>query len=79
MNKKTILGTAQLIQQYGIANKELNYNNKTAFQILNQSLKFGINRWEELQIDPQANVIEPFPREGINTVLNTLDTHSKCK
>ena len=46
MNKKTILGTAQLIQKYGIANKELNFNNKKAFQILNQSLKFGINRWD---------------------------------
>ena len=41
--------------------------------------EFGINRWEHLQIDPQANAIEPFPREGVNTVLVTLDTHvTKC-
>lgn len=44
------------------------------------NLKEGqsINRWEQLPINPQANAIEPFSREGINTVLHTLDSHSKC-
>ena len=44
------------------------------------NLKEGqsINRWEYLPINPQANAIEPFHREGVNTVLDTLDTHSKC-
>ena len=44
------------------------------------NLKEGqsINRWEHLPINPQANAIEPFHREGVNTVLHALDNHSKC-
>ena len=41
--------------------------------------EFGINRWEHLQINPQDNCIEPFRRLGVNTVLDTLDKHSKCE
>ena len=41
--------------------------------------EFGINRWEPLQINPQDNCIEPFRRLGVNTVLDTLDKHSKCE
>ena len=40
--------------------------------------EFGINRWEALQMNPQDNCIEPFKRIGNNTVLDTLDKHSKC-
>tara|TARA_B110001469_G_scaffold118208_1_gene124769 strand:- start:160 stop:633 length:474 start_codon:yes stop_codon:yes gene_type:complete len=40
--------------------------------------EYGINRWEYLQIDPQANAIEPFKRIGVNTILETLDTHTQC-
>tara|TARA_B100000900_G_scaffold398460_1_gene399826 strand:+ start:641 stop:1054 length:414 start_codon:yes stop_codon:yes gene_type:complete len=35
----------------------------------------GINRFQFLHLDPQKNVIEPFPRLGNNTVLETLDNH----
>ena len=35
----------------------------------------GINRWEPLFFDPQKNCIEPFQRNGDNTVLHTLDQH----
>ena len=47
----------------------------------NYTLKeYGINRWELLPIDPQKNAIEPFEREGKNTVLETLDAHTtNCK
>ena len=38
--------------------------------------EFGINRWEWLPIDPQANAVEPFRRIGENTVLDTLDNHT---
>tara|TARA_B100001287_G_scaffold198323_1_gene167856 strand:+ start:106 stop:561 length:456 start_codon:yes stop_codon:yes gene_type:complete len=38
----------------------------------------GINRWQPLFFDPQKNCIEPFERRnGVNTVLNTLDKHVK--
>ena len=36
------------------------------------------NRWLELHLNPQDNSIEPFPRTGDNSVLNTLDTFEKC-
>ena len=35
----------------------------------------GINRWEPLFFDPQKNCIEPFDRNGSNTVLEVLDKH----
>jgi len=35
----------------------------------------GINRWEPLFFDPQKNAIEPFKRQGENTVTETLDKH----
>lgn len=35
----------------------------------------GINRFQFLHLDPQKNAIEPFPRLGNNTVLETLDNH----
>ena len=37
----------------------------------------GFNRWEPLFFDPQKNCIEPFRRNGENTVLFSLDKHSK--
>jgi len=37
----------------------------------------GINRWEPLFFDPQKNALEPFVRNGSNTVLATLDQHVK--
>ena len=36
------------------------------------------NRWEHLPIDPQANVIEPFKRLGIDTYLDTVDNFQDC-
>lgn len=36
------------------------------------------NRWLELYLNPQNNSIEPFLRNGQNSVLNTLDTFEKC-
>ena len=36
------------------------------------------NRWLELHLNPQNNSIEPFTRNGSNSVLNTLDTFDKC-
>ena len=40
----------------------------------------GWNRWQYLFFDPQKNCIEPFPRIGTNSVLQTLDTHqSMCE
>ena len=36
------------------------------------------NRWLELHLNPQNNSIEPFNRNGQNSVLNTLDTFEKC-
>ena len=38
----------------------------------------GINRWEPLFFDPQKNSIEPFQRNGQNTVLATLDESLQC-
>jgi len=39
----------------------------------------GINRWEPLFFNPQKNCIEPFQRNGANTVLFSLDKHiSEC-
>ena len=37
----------------------------------------GFNRWEPLFFDPQKNCIEPFRRIGENTVLFSLDKHTK--
>lgn len=36
------------------------------------------NRWLELHLNPQNNSIEPFRRNGQNSVLNTLDNFDKC-
>tara|TARA_Y100000590_G_scaffold466755_1_gene643224 strand:- start:3279 stop:3788 length:510 start_codon:yes stop_codon:yes gene_type:complete len=36
------------------------------------------NRWLELYLNPQNNSIEPFDRNGKNSVLNNLDTFDKC-
>ena len=36
------------------------------------------NRWLELHLNPQNNSIEPFDRNGKNSVLNNLDTFDKC-
>ena len=38
----------------------------------------GWNRWEPLFFDPQKNSIEPFQRNGQNTVLATLDESLQC-
>ena len=39
----------------------------------------GFNRWEPLFFNPQKNCIEPFRRNGENTVLFSLDKHiSEC-
>ena len=39
----------------------------------------GFNRWEPLFFDPQKNCIEPFRRNGENTILFSLDKHvSEC-
>lgn len=35
----------------------------------------GWNRWQYLFFDPQKNCIEPFPRIGNNSVLQTLDSY----
>lgn len=65
----------QLYSKDGFFNQSENTNlTNPAFNLK----EFGINRWEYLPINPQSNVIEPFPREGINTVLQTLDAHGKC-
>ena len=36
------------------------------------------NRWEHLPIDPQANAIEPFKRNGMDTYLDTVDNFQEC-
>ena len=38
----------------------------------------GINRWYNLYKNPQENSIERFPRIGMNSVLDVLDTHKPC-
>ena len=37
----------------------------------------GFNRWEPLFFNPQKNCIEPFSRNGENTILFSLDKHVK--
>ena len=39
----------------------------------------GLNRWYNVYKNPQDNSIESFPRIGINSVLDVLDTHKPCK
>ena len=64
--------------------KAVNIFNDDGFfhsEIVNQVDKLdlkeqGINRFQFLHLDPQANVIEPFLRIGNNTVLETLDNHT---
>ena len=52
------------------------FNSESVSQINPLDLKEqGINRFQFLHLDPQANAIEPFPRLGNNTVLDTLDNH----
>ncbi len=36
------------------------------------------NRWEHLPIDPQANAIEPFLRNGLDTYLDVMDNFEEC-
>ena len=38
----------------------------------------GLNRWYNLYKNPQENSIEKFPRIGMNSVLDVLDTHKPC-
>ena len=39
----------------------------------------GLNRWYNVYKNPQDNCIESFPRIGMNSVLDVLDTHVPCK
>jgi hypothetical protein len=39
----------------------------------------GLNRWYNVYKNPQDNCIENFPRIGMNSVLDALDTHKPCK
>ena len=39
----------------------------------------GLNRWYNIYKNPQDNCIESFPRIGMNSVLDVLDTHTPCK
>ena len=39
----------------------------------------GRNPWYNLYKNPQDNCIEGFPRIGMNSVLDVLDTHKPCK
>ena len=39
----------------------------------------GLNRWYNVYKNPQDNCIENFPRIGMNSVLDVLDTHKPCK
>jgi hypothetical protein len=39
----------------------------------------GLNRWYNVYKNPQDNCIESFPRIGMNSVLDVLDTHKPCK
>lgn len=36
------------------------------------------NRWENVHLQPQQNVIEPFKRNGADTYLNLIDTFKEC-
>lgn len=36
------------------------------------------SRWEHLMIDPQANAIEPFLRNGVDTYLDVMDNFKEC-
>ena len=38
----------------------------------------GRNPWYNLYKNPQVNCIEKFPRIGMNSVLDVLDTHKPC-
>ena len=38
----------------------------------------GRNPWYNLYKNPQINCIEKFPRIGMNSVLDVLDTHKPC-
>ncbi len=38
----------------------------------------GLNRWYNLCKNPQENSIEKFPRIGMNSVLDSLDSHKPC-
>jgi hypothetical protein len=79
ISKKYIPGTNGMIQKniYGGGDYFNSINSKLTNPPFDLK-EFGINRWEELPIDPQANAIEPFNRIGENTILSTLDTHTKC-
>ena len=39
----------------------------------------GRNPWYNLYKNPQDNCIESFPRIGMNSVNDVLDTHKPCK
>lgn len=36
------------------------------------------NRWINVHLQPQDNIIEPFQRNGTNTYLNLIDTFKEC-
>jgi len=36
------------------------------------------NRWENVHLQPQENVIEPFKRNGADTYLNLVDNFKDC-
>ena len=58
--------------------KEDGFFNSESVNQINNPLDLkeqGINRFQFIHLDPQENVIEPFPRFGNNTVLETLDNH----
>ena len=79
--------TKNIFEQYSPFNektfKEPIYGKGDYFDQVNSRLsdpafdlrEVGINRWEWLPIDPQKNSIEPFIRNGENTVLSLLDSH----
>ena len=59
----------------GFFHQESSRLNEPAFELKG----IGINRWEPLFFNPQKNCIEPFQRNGVNTILFSLDKHiSEC-
>ena len=69
------LGNAQIQPKEKLMNGGFDKNNygKNAFELSG----VGINRWEPLFFNPQKNCIEPFRRNGENTILFSLDKHAK--
>jgi hypothetical protein len=74
-NKKfvddSIIETAELNDK--IFSSKYTRLDEPAFELRGQTK----NRWIELPIDPQQNVIEPFKRLGLNTHIALVDNY-KC-